>query len=239
MGALARVLEAASMVGAAVLVIWHAVRFLERAPDVLAWWTPIVVVAALAGADLLSGVVHWLADTWGSESLSIVGPRFIRPFRVHHLNPDDFLDRRFIDANGDVATLTLPVLLGALAVPLDSNAGRILALFLVSLCASALPTNQAHQWAHRPTAPRLVVRLQRVGLLLGPRAHARHHQPPYTTNYCILTGWCNRPLAAIGFFPALERAITALTGLRPRSDSDTHPGSAAAARPAGGTGALT
>jgi plasmanylethanolamine desaturase len=55
-------------------------------------------------------------------------------------------------------------------------------------------------------------------VILSGDAHARHHQQPYVANYCIATGWCNRWLSAIGFFPACERLVTHLFGLVPRAD---------------------
>ena len=60
----------------------------------------------------------------------------------------------------------------------------------------------------------------RAMLLLGRADHAVHHEAPYSAHYCILTGWWNRPLAAVAFFPRLERAIARVTGLRPRDEDE-------------------
>jgi ubiquitin-conjugating enzyme E2 variant len=79
-------------------------------------------------------------------------------------------------------------------------------------------TNQIHKWAHVDGVPAPVRWLQGLGVVLGCQDHARHHAHPYDVRYCITTGWCNRPLEAIGFFRRLERAITRLTGAVPRSD---------------------
>lgn len=184
-------------------------------PALLLW----AVGGALA-ADFVSGLVHWTADTWGSETMPLLGRRFVRPFRVHHVNPDDFLRRDFIDCNGDVAMLTLPVLVFGHWVAGRSSWGEAAAIFCLGFCAVGLPTNQVHQWAHMRRAPRAIRWLQRWGLILGRPAHARHHCPPHVANYCIATGWCNRPLAAIGFFARLERVVTWLTGIQPRADDD-------------------
>jgi hypothetical protein len=215
-GRVTRAIEVACLVGAAALLIVNVVRL--GSPDTLRWWAPLVVVVAALAADLTSGLVHWTADTWGRESMPVIGRRFLRPFRVHHVNPDDFLVRDFIDCNGDVAMLTIPILAGALMIPLDSETGRVAAVALVTFSMVMLPTNQVHQWAHMPDPPRMVRWLQRVGVILTPGEHARHHASPYVMNYCIATGWCNRALTRIDFFPALERMITALTGARPRAD---------------------
>jgi ubiquitin-conjugating enzyme E2 variant len=177
-----------------------------------------VIVAAGFGADLMSGIVHWTADTWGSETCPVFGRRFLRPFRVHHVNPHDFLRRDVVDCNGDVAMLNLPMLAGALLIPLATGAGQIAAVALVAFCAVMLPTNQVHQWAHMTSPPRLVRWLQRAGLILSHEEHGRHHIEPYVANYCIATGWCNRALTAIGFFSILERTVTMLTGIQPRHD---------------------
>jgi ubiquitin-conjugating enzyme E2 variant len=211
-----QVVELASLVAAAALLAWLVARL---APIVgVAWWLPLVVVAAGAVADLMSGIVHWAADTWGRESWPVVGPRVLRPFRVHHVNPADMLARGFLDLNGDVALLTLPILGAAAAMPLDTEPGRAAATFFTAWGAWALPTNQIHQWAHMPRPPRPVRWLQRAHLVLSPAAHRVHHAAPYATDYCITTGWSNGWTRRLGFFTALERLVTRLTGVAPRQD---------------------
>jgi hypothetical protein len=69
-----------------------------------------------------------------------------------------------------------------------------------------------------PPPPRPVRWLQRLGLVLRHGHHAVRHARPYARNYCITTGWCNPLLEGIAFFPRLERAVSALTGLEPHRD---------------------
>jgi ubiquitin-conjugating enzyme E2 variant len=177
-----------------------------------------MLIAGALSADLISGLVHWTADTWGSEAMPFLGRRFVRPFRVHHVNPDDFLRRRFLDTNGDVAMLTIPFLLIAHALPLNTVIGHSVAAFLAAFSFVVLPTNQVHQWAHRTHPPRMVRSLQNCGLILSRRAHSRHHCAPYARNYCIATGWCNPILERIQFFRRLEQIVSAVTGLQARED---------------------
>jgi plasmanylethanolamine desaturase len=214
---LSRAVAIASLVSAVALVAAHAVRFAST-PGLLRWHAPLVVAAAWLVADLASGLVHWAADTWGRESLPVLGPRFLAPFRVHHTNPDDILRRRFVDLNGDVALLTLPLLAGALFVSVEAEPARSLALFAVGVATFALPTNQVHQWAHMARPPAAVRWLQRRGLILRHDEHARHHGAPYASTYCITNGWCNRALDAADFYRRLERVVTAVTGAEPRAD---------------------
>jgi plasmanylethanolamine desaturase len=211
-----RVFEVAAIASAVCLLGIHVVR-LFMAPH-LEWWLVFVAVAGALGADLVSGIVHWAADTWGRETLPIIGRRLLRPFRVHHVNPDDFAGRRFLDVNGDVAIIVCLILAPALLLPLTTPSGRIADGFIVAFCLVGLPTNQVHQWAHIRRPPAAIRWLQRAGIILSPREHGRHHVAPYAEHYCIATGWCNRALAAIGFFPRLERLITRVTGVEPRAD---------------------
>jgi ubiquitin-conjugating enzyme E2 variant len=215
-----RTLEISFIAIAAVLLIANLLRA-AAAGALLQWWTPLVVLSAAYAADLVSGLVHWTADTWFSETMPVLGRRFLRPFRVHHVNPDDFLRRGFVDCNGDVAMLNTPILAGALLVPLTTDAGAALSLALLAFAATSLPTNQVHQWAHMPAPPVAVQWLQRRRIILSRDDHARHHQAPYVANYCIATGWCNRWLSAVGVFPAFERAITRCFGIEPRVDERT------------------
>ncbi len=183
-----------------------------------AWQALPLLALGVVAADLASGLVHWAADTWGRDDLPIIGPRLLVPFRVHHVNPDDFLRRRFVDTNGEVACIAVPVLLALLAVPLDRAWGSAVALFGLGFCGVGSMTNQIHQWAHMPSPPRRVRALQRCGLLLDRRAHALHHRRPYDGHYCITTGWCNRPLEAIAFFRRLESIVVRVAGISPRDD---------------------
>jgi ubiquitin-conjugating enzyme E2 variant len=210
------VVALASVVAASTLLVLLIARL--GAAVGVAWWLPIVVLAAGAVADLASGLVHWAADTWGRESWPVVGPRVLRPFRVHHVNPQDMLGRGFLDLNGDVALLTLPMLATAWLLPVGTSAGQVAAVFFTAWAGWALPTNQVHQWAHHPNPPRLVRWLQRGRAILPAAGHRVHHAAPYATHYCISTGWNNGWTARSGFFVRLERIVTALTGLVPRED---------------------
>ncbi len=53
-------------------------------------------------------------------------------------------------------------------------------------------------------------------MLISRKAHGAHHRPPFEGNYCIVSGWWNRPLDGSGFLRWLENAVLALTGVEPR-----------------------
>lgn len=198
------------------LVITHGYRILSSGGWTWSWL--LAIMLAWVVADLVSGFVHWLADTWGSETMPWIGPRFLKPFRVHHVTPTSFVECSFMDTNGDTALIAIPFLLGVFAIPLSSPMGLWWAVFGASFCLFALPTNQIHQWAHREDPPRLVRILQRYGLILSPSHHQRHHSGSHDGYYCISSGFCNYWLERVGFFRYMEHLVTALTRIRPRAE---------------------
>src|SRR5262245_4495015 len=95
-----RMLEIASIVVFGVLLALLAVR--TAGPLWQAPWTFLgALVAAMLVADLLSGLVHWGADTWGTVETPLLGGSLIRSFREHHVNPKSITHHDFIEANGN------------------------------------------------------------------------------------------------------------------------------------------
>ncbi len=176
------------------------------------------LLAGYIGADFFSGTVHWFFDTWLSVRTPVLGTMFVRPFREHHVDRTAITRHGFVEVNGSNCLATCPVLVAALLLDPGSPGGRLLMAFLLALCLGVFATNQFHKWAHLSDPPRAVRWLQAAHLALGAEHHALHHAAPYDRHYCITTGWLNRPLDRIGFFRALERGISWLSGASPREE---------------------
>lgn len=175
-------------------------------------------------ADFVSGFVHWMADTWGSVDMPVLGKSLIRPFRQHHVDPKAMTKHDYIETNGANCMISVPVALMTLFIPLDIEGWVAPALFLVvsmgSMIFWVMMTNQIHKWSHLDAdqMPTLLKWAQRLHLVLPPTHHDRHHTAPFDTYYCITTGWLNWPLHKLGFFKFLERVAMATTGAVPRRD---------------------
>ncbi len=208
-----RAIEVAGIVSFFVLSIALAVRL---SVDVHPLVTLFGLGAGLVAADLVSGIVHWIGDTWGTPDWPILGPSLIRPFREHHEDPQAIVRHDFVETNGNSSIGSLILLGAALAVPLDRPVGDLGASTLLSLSAWLFATNQIHKWAHAAERPRAVTWLQDRSWILSPSHHALHHAAPFDRYYCITTGWLNPVLVRIGFFAALERWIGAASGAVPR-----------------------
>ena len=146
-----------------------------------------LVLAAYAVADLASGIVHFLLDNFGSPETPLIGQKFVKPFRDHHVDPMAMTQGDFIAVNADNVFVCLPVIIPAFFF-LDTGAHPYAGVFIVGLVAGVIMTNQLHKWAHMPTVPRLVAAAQRNGVVLSKEHHSVHHSGAYDSNYCITWG---------------------------------------------------
>lgn len=173
------------------------------------WLLVAVAVAAYLTADLLSGIVHFLADNFGSPDAPFIGPAFVMPFRLHHTDPMGIVRHGFFATNGNNALVCLPVLVPvALFAPLTTSRwGYALGVFTFVMLFAVLLTNQVHKWAHMDEAPRGVRWLQGTGLIISKAHHDVHHTRPHNTYYCIAIGAWNPVLERWQVFERLERLI--------------------------------
>jgi len=201
------------MLGCLFARLWHPAKANP-------WLVLTAVMVGYLAADFLSGLVHWMGDTWGSADFPLLGASVIRPFREHHVDQTAITRHDFIETNGANCLISLPVAAASLLIPVRTNedVGLFAATFLGSLILWVFGTNQFHKWAHLANPPTLIATMQRWHLILSPQHHSIHHAAPFRSYYCITAGWLNWPLTKIRFFPILEQIITSLTGALPRRD---------------------
>jgi len=194
-----RLLERGAIFAFALLTAWSVWRL-----AVAAEWSffPVLLVAAPIGwlaSDLLSGLLHWAFDSWGSVNTPLVGNAFIRPFREHHVDPQAMTRHDFVETHGASCLAALPLLAATSLVPLESVAAFFAQALLLSLALGALATNQCHKWAHMDhgSTPAAVRWAQRCRLVLPRWQHELHHTPPFDSHFCVSSGWFNAPLNAL------------------------------------------
>ncbi|EMY78675.1 kua-ubiquitin conjugating enzyme hybrid localization domain protein [Leptospira weilii serovar Ranarum str. ICFT] len=171
----------------------------------LAWVIPAVILLSYLGADFLSGLVHFLGDSVGSENTPIFGPAFIFPFRDHHVDPKGITRHDFIETNGNNCLVSLPILVYYVFFWESGGVfGSLLALFWFFLLLGIFATNQIHKWAHQDSPLAIIKTLQKYKLILGPEHHKIHHTPPHETYFCITTGWLNPILKFLKFYETLR-----------------------------------
>lgn len=155
----------------------------------------LLVTAPLAwvAIDLLSGLLHWIFDSWGSVKTPVIGNAFIRPFREHHVDPQKMTRHDFIETHGASCFAALPFLTVGCLMPLAGWLSLLLQAFLLWLALGALATNQCHKWAHMEEAatPRPIRWAQHHHLVLPREQHRLHHTAPFNTHFCMACGWLN------------------------------------------------
>lgn len=205
--------EWAALATASVLWLVLAVRLAAvETISSRAGWVAMGVALGYLASDFFSGIVHWFCDTFFEEDTPLVGRMLIEPFREHHRDPLAMTHHGLAEIAGNSCLAIAPLLavVALLAPPATAAPLSVVAhSALLTFAVGAVVTNQFHKWAHLPVAPRAVGRLQRAGLVLRPAHHARHHRTQAGA-YCVATGWLNPFLDRVGFFPAAERALSAL-----------------------------
>jgi ubiquitin-conjugating enzyme E2 variant len=212
-----RAMEIASIVTFVTLeaaLVWRLWGSAHTSP----WLLLSAVLLGYLAADFVSGLVHWMGDTWGSTEMPVLGKAFIRPFREHHVDEKAITRHDFVETNGNNCLVSIPVAILAVALPHSSPGWVFVSTFLGAMIFWVMATNQFHKWSHMDEPSALVGFLQRVHLILPPDHHRVHHTAPYNKYYCITVGWMNKPLMMIAFFPTMERLITWATGMLPRKD---------------------
>lgn len=163
--------------------------------------------------DVVSGIVHWLEDTFWVESTPVLGEWIVRPNVLHHRDGSAFVRNGWLASSWDL--LAVGVLVGAAAWFMGALTWHVWLFVAVGVNA-----NQIHKWNHtrRAKVPRAVRLMQRLRLLQSATDHAGHHRGDKNTDYCVVTPFANALLDRIGFWRALERVLVPLFGAPRRED---------------------
>jgi TMEM189-like protein len=178
----------------------------------LLWWAILAIPIGHLSGDLVSGFVHWAADTYGTENTPVVGQSLIKPFRLHHLYPRDICVHNLVTTVGNTCIFAVPVLAFCVYLLWITEHGFLAFIILCTtlMALATVATNLFHKWAHQESPSKGIRLLQRMRLVLDPEHHQLHHTRPFDRHYCITNGWLNPLLNRIGFFRKLEAILRAL-----------------------------
>jgi hypothetical protein len=168
-------------------------------------------------ADFLTGIVHWIEDrllVFDTKIGFLEGIK--RDNELHHAQPTALIHLSYwqnISTSAPLAWAAAGLLFWIGAPPVVT-----LAVFFSSFA------NLIHRLAHTPPdkLPRIILWLQRSGLLLSKKHHDAHHYGPdgqllsreQTSGiYCAMTNWLNPILDYLGLFNGLERLIKIVLSL--------------------------
>jgi len=163
--------------------------------------------------DLLSGVLHWLEDSYGDPDWPIIGRWVIEPNLLHHQSPTAFTRNSWLQSSGPLFGI------GGLTI-VSASLTDLLTWQLLLFAAIGVNANQIHKFNHvaKCKRGRWVRALHDLRLVQTPAHHARHHAAYKDTNYCVITNIVNPVLEAVHFWRALEWSIEWLFGVSKRPD---------------------
>lgn len=175
--------------------------------------TATIIAAMILLADFLSGLFHWLEDSYGDESWPLIG-RFVTQANVlHHFDPRHMTTHSWFASARVPLALAAGCLAFAYAVGVLTWPAWLLAFLTVN-------SNEVHKWAHKSRAEngRLIAFVQSLGVIQSRGHHAKHHQGLKDTGYCVLTNWLNPILDGLHVWRALEKLVEAAIGVSKRKD---------------------
>ncbi len=183
----------------------------------LLWLVALGIPLGVVLGDFVTGIVHWIGDTYFSEDTPIIGPGFVKPFRQHHVYPRDICTHNIVTTLGNSCIFAVPAMLACLYLLFVGPVSGWIAFTVLTvtiLAIATVATNQFHKWAHAPQPSTAVRWLQQKRLVLEPSHHEVHHTSPHDSHYCITNGWLNPLLNKIRFFRGMERFLS-FFGIKP------------------------
>ena len=167
----------------------------------------------LWAADFVTGLAHWLEDTYCLEHYPLIGSFICEPNIEHHVDPQlmvregTFFSRNILQWTlcGSAYALLWLVGLGGIFT------------FTILLLASL--GNEIHRWNHMAKTNRFVTFMKDSGLIQVQKQHSLHHKQPHNQYYCVMTSLLNAVLERVNFWRKLEWIVKATTGITPKREN--------------------
>lgn len=165
-------------------------------------WVVFQVFLLWITADLITGIIHWWEDTYGNPNWPIIGKYVVEPNLIHHKQPTKMLEGSYW--NRINTSFFAVALIGSIFWWIGLRSWQMIICLL--FCTQG---NEIHAMSHRPDKAnsKIVLFLQKTGMLQSKKAHRWHHKAPYETNYCVMSDFINPILNRIEFWRKLEWLI--------------------------------
>ena len=178
-------------------------------PLTLIWIIAQVFLIWIA-SDFLTGLVHWWQDTYGNPTWPIIGKYVVKPNLKHHHNPRAMITVSYWNRAG--ASIVTAILIIVALLFFNADSWQIILLF-----AFSSQGNEIHAMAHRTNREngKVIMFLQKIGIIQRRKTHGWHHKAPYDTNFCVMTEYLNPTLNRLQFFDRLEKLVFMLFRIKP------------------------
>jgi plasmanylethanolamine desaturase len=163
--------------------------------------------ACVYAADLFTGIIHWLEDSFWTEKTPLIGKWLIQPNELHHRKPTAFLAKNWWQSSYDAVMIGLVIL--GIAFFTGSLSWEFVLFIAVSISAC-----QILKYAHIPVSrlPLIIRLLQKSMIIQDCTHHVKHHVSEKNTNYCLITPVLNPLLGKIQFWRFMEFMLKPVLG---------------------------
>ncbi len=151
-------------------------------------------------ADLLTGAIHWFEDAYGNPNWKFGLGQVVKDNILHHEQPNKFLEVSFLER------IKVSLFIAGILFSLFLLLGIMNWYIAFTLCYASL-SNQIHAISHTHQTNKVILLLQKIGLIQSKWMHDLHHDAPYDCNYCVMTNYLNPILTYIDFWNRIERLL--------------------------------
>jgi len=157
-------------------------------------------------ADFFTGAIHWFEDAYGNPNWSFGLGQVIKDNIIHHEQPDKFLEGSLFER------IKVSLVIASILFAIFYLLGFMNWYVGITLAYASL-SNQIHAIGHVKQTNKVIILLQRIGLIQSKEMHDLHHSSPYDINYCVMTNYLNPILTYINFWYKVEHLLS-LIGIK-------------------------
>ncbi len=160
-------------------------------------------ISVILFADFITGLIHWMEDSYWSPETPILGKWIVEPNLAHHKNGQEFLKKSWLESSWDLLIAGLLIIFAAYWANCLSWEIWLFAVIIIN-------ANQIHKWAHitrYENKPQIIGFLQKLYILQSTEHHGKHHRKPNNSHYCTVTNWINPILDKLHFWRGLEKVF--------------------------------
>ncbi len=174
---------------------------------------PIVGFHSIA---FMVSFVHWFLDTWTVKATTLRNRTFNQA-KTHHYYPHLVVKKDFFSRNDDAIYGSLCI--GLLYIIIKMYCAMNVKILVYSMMLSTFVSLEIHRYAHMKIneVPYVIRLIQKTGIILSRESHFRHHNGKFHQSYDLMSGIMNDIVDWIGVYPLLEKIVTGLTGMQPRT----------------------
>ncbi len=146
-----------------------------------------IIIFVYFYTDIISGLLHLILDDEKSLEIPLICS-LAKGFQSHHENPNHIYEMSLYK---HLYVMHLPLTLVYPLVSIFNTPAHHTLYITVAFMLHAM--QMSHRWAHLPktTLYYPLPLLKKAHIILNSSEHGIHHKPPFSTNFCIMSGWFN------------------------------------------------